>query len=182
MRVSLFGAGLIGPSSQQLVVGLTNALCTYGHTAMNVTTIDVGTAGTGKGVGFGVIVPQPLLVASLSYNLPANSIGGISAIQLILGIATGYSLALSLAGINTTHPSVGVGSGKLQIKPNTAAAIGIYQSAFLSAGLAGLMAKPLALAVATSLDAVLPLAIGFVAIAGPPNIVPSTGFGTGKLL
>jgi len=182
IRVSLLSAGIVGTGSSQLCLGLTNALCTYSKSAMVVTTIDVGTLGVGKGIGAGVILPQPVLAAALAANLPANMVAGLSVPQLVLGISTGYSMALMTAIINTMHPSVGVGSGKLQIYPNTAAAIGIFTSAFLAAGMTGPSVVPLATAVARSLDAVLPTAIGVVVIAGPPNIVPGAGVGSGKLV
>lgn len=182
MRGSLLAAGLVGTGSNQLSLGLTSALCTYGKTAMNVMSVDVGTLGVGKGLGVGVMLPQPVLAASLAGNLPAGGIAGLSMPQLVLGISVGYSAALATAIINTISPSVGVGAGKLQIMPNTAAAIGIFIQMFLAAGMTGPMVTPLATSVARALDLVLPTAIGVVAIAGPPNIVPSAGMGTGKLL
>lgn len=182
MRTSLLAAGLVGTGSGRLSSGLSDALCTYGKSSMNVTTLDVGTAGVGKGTGFGVVLAQPILAASLTTGLPSGGISGIALPQLVLGISVGYSTALSTAIVNTTHPSVGSGVGKLQIQPNTIAAIGIFIQAFLSAGMTGSAVTILATAIAKSLDAVLPLAIGVVAIAGPPSVSPSTGFGTGKLL
>lgn len=182
MRLALLGAGLIGTGSNQLAVGLSNALCTYGKTAMSVGTIDVGTLGTGKGTGVGVVLPQPILMASLSTSLPGGGIAGLSMPQLALGISIGYSTALSTAIINTFHPSVGIGAGKLQIAPNTIAAIGIFTQAFISAGMSGNMIIPLATAIVKGLDAVLPAAIGVVAITGSPSTSPSSGVGSGKLL
>lgn len=182
VRSGLAAAGLLGTGSSQLALGLTNALCTYGTTAMNVMTIDVGTVGAGKGTGLGVMVPQPLLLASLTANLPAKGIAGLSMPQMALGISIAYSTALAMAIINTMHPSVGVGSGKLQIMPNTLPAIGIFSSAFLAAGMTGQSVPQLAAAVATALDNVLPSAIGIVAIAGPPSISPSSGMGKGTLI
>lgn len=182
MRVSLAGVGMIGSGSSMLSLGLTNALCTYGKTSMNVSTIDVGTLGAGKGVGIGVFVPQPVLLSALLATLPAFGIFGISMPQLALGISTGYSLALSSAIVNTFHPSVGVGTGKLQIMPNTVAAISVFTQMFLAAGMTGPSVVPLATAVAKALDATLPLALGAVVIGGSPSIVPSAGSGFGKLL
>jgi hypothetical protein len=181
MRTSLLGAGLVGIGSSQLAAALTGALCTYGTTTMSVGTVDVGTAGAGKGTGIGVIVPQPVLAASLATFLPSNGIAGLSMPQLVLGVSTGYSMALSGAIINTFHPSVGVGTGKLQISPNTIASIGVFIQAFLAAGLSGSMAIPLATAVAEGLDAVLPVAMGVVAIVGSPSVISSSGAGSGKL-
>ena len=182
MRGSLAGAGVIGSGSSLLAAGLATALCTYGKAGMTVTTIDVGTLGVGKGTGFGVIVPVPVLLASLMVSLPAGGIAGVSSVQLAAGISTGYSASLASAIINTIHPSVGLGSGKLQILPNAAAAIGIFISCFLAAGMKGPSAIPLATAVAKGLNAVLPTAMGIVVIAGPPNIVPSSGIGSGQLI
>ena len=182
MQSSLLGAGLLGVANSQLALGLTNALSVYGQTTMVVTTIDVGTAGVGKGTGAGVVLPIPTLLSSFSVSLPSAGIAGLSMPQLALGISTGYSTALASAIINTVHPSVGVGSGKLQIVPNTLVAIQTFITAFLSAGLTGIMAVPLATAVATGLDAVLPSAVGVVAITGPPSSVSAAGAGSGKLV
>jgi hypothetical protein len=182
VRTGLLSAGAIGTGSGRLTLGLTNALCTYGKTAMNVGTIDIGTAGAGKGIGIGVLIPQSILFTALSGFLPGHGISGLSMPQIALGVSIGYSTALSTAIINTLHPSVGVGTGKLQITPNTTAAVGIFTAAFLSAGMTGTAAPRLATAIAKALDSVLPTAIGIIAIAGPPSIIPSSGIGSGKLL
>lgn len=182
VRSALLGVGMIGTGSNQLTVGLANALSNYSKTAMIVNTIDVGTLGVGKGVGVGVLLAQPALFAALSSFFPSSAISGVSALQLATGISIGYSSAFATAIINTVHPSVGVGSGKLQISPNTAAAIGIFTTAFLSAGMTGNAVPQLASAVARALDSVLPTAIGIVAIAGSPSVVGSSGSGTGKLI
>jgi len=182
VRTALLSAGLVGKSSGQLSLGLSNALCMYGKTGMAVSTIDVGTLGVGKGIGVGVLLAQPVLAATLASSLSAGGIIGLSAVQLVSGISTGYSMALAAALINTAHPSVGVGTGKLQIMPNTVVAISIFNTAFKAAGLVGPSSIPLATAIAKGLDMALPSAIGFVAIAGSPNIIPSAGIGSGKLL
>lgn len=182
MRVSLFGVGLVGSGSNQLVAGLTDALCTYGTTAMSVKTIDSGTLGVGKGMGIGVILPQPILMVSLLASLPSEGIAGLSMPQVALGTSIGYSIALSTAIVSTFHPSVGTGSGKVQIFQNTVAAIGIFTKSFISAGMSGSMVVPLATAIAKGLDAVLPSAIGVVAITGSPSVAPSGGVGFGNLI
>lgn len=182
IRSSLAAANIRGTGSTQLALALTLALCKYGTSAMNVMTIDAGTVGVGKGTGFGVWIPQPLLMTSLTSNLPARGIAGVSMPQLALGIASGYSSALSMAMISTVHPSVGVGTGKLQILPNTVAAIGLFTDAFLASGLLGSAAPQLAAAVATALDNVLPSAIGMVAITGSPSSSASSGVGKGSLI
>lgn len=182
MRGALLSAGLVGVSSNQLALGLTNALCVYGKTAMNVTTVDVGTVGVGKGTGFGVFLVQPAFATTLAGFLPANGIAGLSMPQIVAGVSVGYTAALATAVINTIHPSVGAGSGKLQILPNTVVAVGIFMEAFLSSGMTGLMLAPLSVALANSLDIALASAVGVVTITGPSASAPSSGLGTGKLI
>jgi hypothetical protein len=179
---ALTGAGIIGSLASPLSIGLANALCIYGTSSMNVTTIDVGVLGSGKGFGVGVILPVPILTSSLSTSMPAAGFLGASAPQLINGISIGYSETLATAIINTVHPNVGVGTGKLQVFPNTAVAINIFVTAFAAAGLSGSMAVSLATAVASGLDSSLISAQGVVAITGSPSVIPSTGVGLGKLL
>ena len=178
---ALTGAGIAGSLASPLSTGLANALCIYGTSSMNVTTIDIGVLGAGKGFGLGVVLPVPVLTSSLSSSIPAGGFSGASAPQLITGIAIGYSEALATAVINTIHPTVGVGTGKLLILPNTAVVINIFITAFASVGLSGSMSISLATAIASGLDSSLVLAQGIVAITGSPSVIPSTGVGLGRL-
>ena len=173
---------LIGTSSSQLAAGVAGGLSMYGKSGMNVATIDVGTLGVGKGFGAGVFISPPTFAPSFTAAFAAAGIRGISAPQLISALSMGFSQALALATINTIHPGVGLGTGQLVITPNPPVAIATFIQAFASAGMTGPMAANAATAIANGLDRALPLARGIVAIAGPPNIVPGAGVGSGKLL
>ena len=182
MYSALNGAGIFGALSISLAEALSSAICTYGTTSMNVSTIDIGVLGVGKGFGAGVFLPIPVLEMSLQSFLPAYGILGVSTPQLITGIAMGYNQILATAVINTIHTTVGMGAGKLTIFPNTLIAIQTYITAFAAAGLVGSMAISLATAIASGLDPALSSASGVVAIVGSPSIFPSAGVGFGKLL
>lgn len=173
---------LNGISSSQLATGVANGLSIYGKTGMNVTTIDVGTLGTGKGAGVGVLIVPLILAQSLAATFKPAGINGISAGQLISALTMGFTKALSTAVISTLHPSVGTGTGQLLIGKNPVVAAKTFVGAFETAGMTGSMAVNAATAIAIGLDNALPFARGTVVIAGPPNIVPGAGVGTGKLL
>ena len=179
---ALVSSGVSGASASSLSIGLSNALCIYGTGSMNVTTIDAGLLGVGAGFGTGVVLPIPILVASLFSFMPANGFSGVSSPQIILGVSIGFSAVLATAIISTIHPTVGIGAGKLLILPNTSVSVGIFITAFAAAGMAGPMSVSLATAIASGLDAALPSAQGVVAIVGSPSIAPSGGVGFGKLL
>jgi hypothetical protein len=173
---------ILGISSSQLAAGVANGLSTYGKTGMNVGTVDAGTAGSGKGFGIGVFIVPPVLTQSLAASFIAASIRGVSAAQLISALTLGFTQSLSVAVINTLHPSVGTGTGQLFIGKNPIVAAKTFIGAFEAAGMNGPTATNVATAIAIGLDNVLPSARGTVGIAGPPSPVPSSGFGTGKLL
>lgn len=182
MRGYLAAHTFVGMSSGQLSAAVSGAISAYGKTGMAVGTVDVGSAGTGKGIGIGVFIAPPILTQSLTASFISNGITGVSSPLLISALSLGYSQVLSLAAINTIHPSVGSGTGTIVISANTPVAIQTYITAFTSAGLVGAGAPNVATAIAIGLDQALPTARGQVAIAGPSGSSPSSGFGTGKLL
>lgn len=182
MRGYLTAHTIVGMSSGQLSAAVSSAISTYGKTGMSVGTVDVGTAGTGKGAGIGIFIPPPILTQSFTASFISNGITGIVSPFLISALALGYSQVLSLAVINTIHPSVGSGTGTVVISVNTPVAIQTYITAFASAGLVGAGASNVATAIAIGLDQALPIARGQVAIAGPAGPSPAAGVGSGKLV
>lgn len=182
LKGTLSGAGILGTSSSQLAAGVGIGLATYGKSGMVVMTIDVGQAGAGTGIGVGIFLAPPLLISTLTPAFAAAGILGPSAPQIITGLSLGISSALAVAMISSINPTVGNGSGKVQIIPNTAAAVGVFNSTFKAAGLLGTMSPALATAVANGLNAALPLAQGFVVITGGGGTAAASGTGTARLL
>jgi hypothetical protein len=173
---------ILGVSAIQLATGLANGLAQYAGSGMTVITVDAGTLGAGVGTGVGVILPPPVLLGTLIASFAGAGILGPFQIPTCNAISLGMSMALAQAIIQTVHAGVGVGSGVVKVIPNSGASIPTFIGAFAAAGMVGVAAVTMATAVASGLDAALPSATGVVVIAGPPNIVPGGGAGTGKLL
>lgn len=181
MEVSLISGGLIGPSSLQMATGLANGLTTYVTTGIIVQSIDIGTLGAGTGTGLGVIVP-PVLVESMIASFIAHGIIGIFSIPMATAVATGFMESFLLGLVETVSAGVGVGVGEAFMIPNSGVSIPAFISGLSSAGMVGPNIIQLASAVAQGLDQVLPISMSTLVIAGPPNILPGAGTGTGKIL
>ncbi len=178
---SLISNGLVGVSNQQLAAGLSMGLFQYAHAGVIVTSIDAGTVGNGTGIGPSIILPEPLILSSLTASFAGHGIIGPFMPMQANAIASGISTSLALSIVQTLNPLVGMGTGKLQLIP-TGAGSAIFPAALIQSGIAGPMATNMGAAVGLGLDAVIAAAIGIIAIVGSPNIVPSTGLGTGIII
>lgn len=174
--------GIIGPSLPQLATGLANGLSIYAQTGIIVQSVDTGTLGAGVGNGIGIIAPPQPLITSMIASFIANGIIGVSSVPMATAIATGFAQSFILAQIQTVSAGVGVGAGVAMLIPNPGMSTGVFFAGLSAAGLVGISVMQLASAVAAGLDQVLPTCTGVVAIAGPPNIIPGAGIGTGKLI
>lgn len=172
---------IVGASSSQFAAGVATGLSTYAKSGMNVSTVDVGTLGSGKGTGFGVFIAPAILTQTLTASFASMTISGAYSPQLISAITMGITTALTSAVISTFNPGVGVGTGQLAIASNPIVAVQTFIGAFAFVGMVGLMAPSVATAIAIGLDNALPFARGTVAIAGPPSVLPGSGIGTGRL-
>jgi len=173
--------GLIGPGTAQLAVGCSNGLQQYMTVGCTTISIDVGTLGAGTGFGFGIVLPQPVLTGAMTSFFAGLLIGGPFGPVTASAISFGISNSLSTSAlVNTINAGVGVGAGKVQFIPN---GIGgnIFTAAFLAAGMTGPMIPSLGQAVGGAMDSVIASALGIVAIAGPPNILPGGGVGIGTV-
>jgi len=177
-RVNLLGAGMLGPSANQLAVGLANGLFQYASAGMKVQTVDVGVLGVGTGIGIAVLTPASLIPA-LSGSFPGHSILGIMSQPLAIAVASAFSQCFALAIVSTISPTVGVGAGVGTIIPTYAAPF--FIAGFRAAGMNGPTVDLLATAIGDGLDFALPSTIVTVAIAGSPSIVPSGGSGSGSI-
>jgi hypothetical protein len=179
---ALISAGISGQNSIQLATGIALGLYQYTTSALVVLTIDVGTVGTGVGTGVGIILPPPAIMGGFFASFPSAGIKGIMAPAMITALASAFSSVLSQASIQSVHAGVGVGSGIVQIVPNSAASVPLFTSALQSTGFNGVSSPQLASAIALGLDSAFPTAKGVVVITGSPSIYPGTGAGRGFLL
>lgn len=177
---ALVSQGNLGISAPKLAAGLASGLSEYASSSLVVASVDVGTLGVGSGQGVGMIIPPPVLVASLVASLTSQNIAGIMSVPTATGIALGFVAALAQARIQTVSAAVGAGSGIATLVPN-GASIGIFIRAFQSAGMTGVQSANMATAVARGFDTAAPSAKAPIVIAGPPNVAPSSGPGIGKL-
>ncbi len=175
---SIISAGNIGTGVMKLATGVAFGTDAWLHT-VNVTTIDTGTVGAGVGV-IPFLVPQPLLLGTLTAGFADQNILGISAPLLILGLANGLSLALATGLITTTHPSVGTGTGVVTFSagPATQAMI----AGFNAQGMNTPVSQKLAIAISQGLNSALSSFVTVTPIAGASGPVASSGTGSGTII
>jgi len=147
-----------------------------------VDTVDVGSVGSGTGVGVGIILAPPVLIGSLTSAFEGAQIRGSLRQSLIVAISNAVSDTLKLALINTVNAGVGAGTGKVTLVPNPTASVPLMVANFFGLALVGVSSPVLASAIARGIDQVLPSAIGVIAIAGTASPSPGIGTGIGKLI
>lgn len=174
--------GISGVSNPQLSLAISNGFCQYAITGVTVSSIDVGAAGSGVGIGFSVFLTQSILVSTLTASFNGAKINGPMRQPLITAIAAAVSDTLKLAEINTINVGVGVGTGKVTLIPDSAISVSIMIASFIGLSLIGIASPVLASAIAHGIDQALLSAIGVIAITGPAGPSPGTGIGTGKIL
>jgi len=172
--------GLVGPGTPAFATGLATGFYQYLTTSIGVHSIDVGTLGVGTGIGVGLLLPESAILEVLEPMLSGFGILGQKTPDMANAIAAGISISLGAAIVQTANPTVGIGSGKVQLIPEGTGAT-TFVEAFSAAGMLGSKSESLASAVGTSLDALIALTLGVIVIVGTPSIVPSTGFGTGVI-
>lgn len=177
---TLAGSGILGVSSHQMALALTNSFVAYVN-IVAVASFDLGTVGVGVGNGISVFLPNTVLFASLTSSFASATIVGPSSPQLIAAISEGVSLSLLQANIVTANPSVGVGIGFIKVIPNPLLSIPAFIAGFLGAALFGSQSIKLATAIAEGIDAAITSASGTIIITGSPSSSPSSGFGYGVL-
>lgn len=179
---SLASNAIIGISTPQFALAVATGLEIYAGSGLTVLSVDAGTLGAGVGIGVGVTVAPPILIASLTVSFAANGLLGIMAPLMINALALGFSMSLQQAIVQTASAGVGLGAGVSTLVPNSGASSAAWIAGFAAAGLVGPNIPQMASAIAQGFDQAAPTAIGAVVIAGPPNILPGAGVGTGVLL
>lgn len=179
---ALTSANVVGQGAAQLAAACAAGLQAYATSGVQVVTIDVGTLGSGTGVGSGLVLPPPAASSAMIAAFSAAGIVGTHAAPTATAIGLALAQALAAAIVQSVHAGVGVGSGIIQLIPNPGVSVPSFIAAFTGAGLAGVSASQMATAVAAGVDSSLPSVKGVVVISGAGSMYPGSGAGKGVLL
>jgi len=169
----LSSASFTGTNLMDLARGIASGICNW-ISAMVVTTTDVGAPGVGTGV-MPLIVPAPSIQAQVLSGLSSQSFKGTSLSSLSQGLGTGLNIGLMMGIIQTTHPSVGVGTATPKF---TAPPLGpLIMAGLLGAGVKGTEMSKLANGIGSGVENVFSSLVLQVPIVG--SIAPISGPMTG---
>ena len=175
---ALIASGNVGIAVPQLALGVGTGVTLFAQASV-VSSVDVGTLGVGAG-SQPLIVPQPLLLASILSGFAATGTAGIMAPLLALGLANGLSVGFLQGLLVTVHPGVGLGTGVAKIVPS--AAVPSMVAGFTAVGMTGPGAVKTATGIGIGLTLTFATFAMSIAIIGPPSISPGAGVGVGKVV
>jgi hypothetical protein len=173
---NLVSSVMLGTRVPQYSRGVANGLVKW-IPMVKAHTKDIGTSGAWKSAPTPVTIPNPLMYTSVITGMRSQGFKGTAMPLFSAGLANGLVATFATAMINTTHPSVGAGSGIAKFSAPSAASPMVL--GFLEAGMSGEFTIKMARAVARALDLVFAsLVVPFV-IVGPssPNSGAGSGFG-----
>lgn len=178
---NMVSMGNVGTGVPKLALGIAIGVCQFLTAQSTVMTVDVGTLGVGTSI-IPLIVPSPLVLSSLTSAFASVGILGIMAPKLLSGLATGLTTGwLSLALLQTNHPSVGVGTGVARVVGPSAVPAMI--AGFSTAGMVGDGPTKIARAIGIGLDMVFASFVQLgVPIVGVPAPTGSSGVGFGTVI
>jgi hypothetical protein len=177
LLAGLAGVGDIGIGSSQLALGL--AIGTFQWLQVcPVVSVDVGTLGSGVGIG-PFIVPPTVLIPALIAGFTSSGINGIMSAPTAIGLAQGFSLGFTQGLVVTANVGIGLGGGTSKLVPTPA--FPFIQAGLTSAGCVGISAVQIATAVTTAFTQVFGSLVFPIVVTGPPSIIPSGGAGIGKV-
>lgn len=178
---NLIGTGNLGTGVPKLSLGVAIGVCQFLTVQSKVMTIDAGTVGAGTSI-IPLIVPSPLVLNALTTSFGSAGILGMMAPKFIVGLGTGLTTGwLSLALLQSIHPSVGVGAGVARIVGPSAVPAMI--AGFSAAGMVGDGPVRFARAIGAALDSTFAsfVQVG-VPIVGAPAPAASSGTGFGNVI
>jgi hypothetical protein len=178
IATNLVATGMLGLGVPKYAQGVANGVAMWLPT-IAVATTDAGSLGTGVGV-LPFALPQPLLLTSLTESFQSLGMFGVMAPLKILGLANGLAATLPSAVVQTTHPSVGTGTGLASF--TSPPPMPMIQAGFAQAGLVGGTIPRVALAIGLGLQKAM---IAFrvpVPIVGSASPSGSSGVGSGKIV
>lgn len=175
---SLVGVGMLGVGTPKLASAVTQGVI-FWASSRSVNTKDVGTSGVGKGLGLLPVTSSLLYPLLLQESLGAGMLGIFTPVFMI-GLSSGLSSFLSLATVQTNHPTVGVGTGIATVTgpPSFAS----FDLGFQTEGISGESSRRIAQVLGNTFDKVFPSLPIPLAIVGPSSPNPSSGVGVGKVL
>ena len=171
---NMIATGNVGIALPKLAQGIAIGVCQYLSGQSRVVTVDAGTLGAGTSF-MPLIVPTPLVLTSLTAGFASMGVLGMLAPKLISGLATGLTSGwLSLALLQSNHPTVGVGVGVARIVGPSAVAAMI--SGFASVGMVGDGPTKFARAIGMGLDTTFSsfVQVG-IPIVGSPSPIGKVG-------
>lgn len=140
-----------------------------------------GTGAAGTGVAtLPLLVPQPLLLASLETGFLSFGLVGVFHPLTVLGLANGFTAGLVPGVMLATVVGVGSGAGVARIISPPAAPS--FQAGFASLGMASPGSAKLAQALGRAFDLTFAAFFSPIPIVGPAGPAPGVGTGTGKIV
>ncbi len=175
---ALISAAQVGIAVPQYALGVATGVTIFAQQS-SVTSTDTGTLGAGT-TTVPLVVPQPLLLASILTGFAATGTVGVMAPIHAVGLATGLSVGFLQGLVVMTHPGVGVGAGVAKVLG--VGAVPAMLAGFSAAGMVGVGAVKMATAIGIALTLTFATFVMPIPIVGPPSIVPGSGVGIGKIV
>ncbi len=175
---NLVASVMLGTRVPQLSRGVAIGLTKWSP-LIKASTKDVGTAGSGKSAPSPLVVPNPLVYSSMIAGMASQGFTGVRMPTYSLGLTNGLVATFLTAVVNTTHPSVGAGTGVAKFSAPSATTSMIL--GFQEAGMQGDGPIKMAKAVARALDLIFASLIVPIVIVGPSSPNPGSGSGFGGI-
>lgn len=175
---NLIACGMIGTGVSKYARGVAMGLVRW-VPQIKVSTVDTGSAGTGRNVPQPLTVPTPILYGNLVASMTSQGLAGPFMPLFVTGLSNGLTVAFAQMLVSTNHSSVGTGAGVATFKAPPA--VKSITEGFTAAGLNGKATARKARALGVALDRTLASLVIPIAIVGSASSSPSTGVGSGQI-
>ncbi len=177
IAAGLLSAGQSGFQMPKFTLGIASGVCKYFSLAAKVVTVDTGTLGAGTGAN-PFFLSAPALIQTMLAGYASAGILGMFGPGNATGVANGISQGLiSLALLQTNHPSVGVGTGVARIVGSSA--VPTMVAGFADAGMVNTGSVQQATGIGIGLDTFFQSFTMPIAIVGSTSPSGSSGSGFG---
>lgn len=174
----LSSVGFTGTGMPKLAQGIANGLFNWIR-SLQVITVDAGTLGAGTGI-LPWFVPTPLITSNMLAAYAAVGHIGSMAPREATGLGTGLGIGFAQGVMQTTHPTVGVGTGVAKVVGGPA--LPFLLTGFSGVDIKGTAAVQKASAISIALTNVLAVFTLPIPIVGAPTPAGSSGVGQGRIL